>query len=215
MADGSGSMRNKTVVLSEYAASVDAQTGDTRNRMLEATGRLLQRHGYGATSWRLVVEAAGTPWGSAHHFFPDGKEQLAAEALTLSAARVTDLLTVCLSESEAVGDAVRRWFQASAGFLQASHYREGCPVATVALETAPESKTLTSACDTALQEWEMLLGSRLESTGVPRDRARDLATIAISNLEGALLVARIRRRIDPLILAGDVVGDLFDAASAE
>lgn len=61
----------------------------------------------------------------------------------------------------------------------------------------------------------MLLPSRLESTGVPRDRAGGLATIAFSNLKRALLIARIRRRIDPRILADDVVGDLFDAASAE
>jgi hypothetical protein len=31
----------------------------------------------------------------------------------------------------------------------------------------------------------------------------------------ALLMARIRKRVDPLILAGDAVGDLFDAASVE
>jgi TetR/AcrR family transcriptional regulator, lmrAB and yxaGH operons repressor len=190
-------------------------TSDTRNRMLEATGRLLQRHGYEATSWRLVVQEAETPWGSAHHFFPGGKEQLAAEALTLSAGRVTELLTACLNEAATCGDAVRSFFQASAGFLQASGYREGCPVATVALEAAPESKTLALVCATAFRDWEGLLCRRLESAGVRREHARDLATIAVSNLEGALLVARIRASIDPLILAGDVVGDLFDAALAD
>jgi TetR/AcrR family transcriptional repressor of lmrAB and yxaGH operons len=190
-------------------------TSDTRNRMLEATGRLLQRHGYEATSWRLVVQEAATPWGSAHHFFPGGKEQLAAEALTLSAARVTELLTAYLNEAATCGDAVRNFFQASAGFLRASGYREGCPVATVALETAPESKTLALVCAAAFRDWEGLLCGRLESAGVRRERARDLAIIAVSNLEGALLVARIRASLDPLILAGNVVGDLFDAALAD
>jgi TetR/AcrR family transcriptional repressor of lmrAB and yxaGH operons len=183
--------------------------------MLEATGRLLQRHGYEATSWRVVVQEAGTPWGSAHHFFPDGKEQLAAEALTLSAARVTALLAACLSETVPCGDAIRRFFHASAGFLRASGYQDGCPVATVALETAPESERLTAVCATAFRDWESLLCGRLESAGVGRERARDLATIAVSNLEGALLVARIRASVDPMILAGNVVGDLFDAALAD
>jgi TetR/AcrR family transcriptional repressor of lmrAB and yxaGH operons len=193
---------------------MEEPTSDTRYRMLEAAGRLLQRHGYEATSWRLVVQEAGTPWGSAHHFFPGGKEQLAAEALTLSAARVTALLGACLSEAVPCGDAIRGFFQASAGFLEASGYQDGCPVATVALETAPESKRLTSVCTSAFRDWESLLCDRLESAGVPRARARELATIAVSNLEGALVVARIRASVDPLILAGDVVGDLFDAASA-
>src|SRR5437660_1001494 len=48
--------------------------------MIEAAMRLLQRNGYAATSWRGVVEEAGTPWGSAHHYFPGGKEQLTAAA---------------------------------------------------------------------------------------------------------------------------------------
>src|SRR5256885_3773423 len=106
--------------------------------MIEAAMRLLQRDGYAATSWRGVVEEAGTPWGSAHHHFPGGKEQLAAEAVALGGAHVAELLRSCISDAVTAGDAVRAWFAASARLLRASSYQDGCPIATVALETAPQ-----------------------------------------------------------------------------
>lgn len=186
----------------------------TRMRMIEATERLLQRHGYAATSWRRVVEAARTPWGSAHHHFPGGKEQLAAEALALGGAHVTELLRGCLSNADTAGEAVRAWFATSARLLRASGYRDGCPVATVALETAPQSDVLTAACGDAFSEWEALLAARLRASGVPSVRSRTLATVAVSSLEGALILARVRKKTTPLTHAGAAMGDLFDAATA-
>ncbi|HEY4854618.1 MAG TPA: TetR/AcrR family transcriptional regulator, partial [Streptosporangiaceae bacterium] len=62
------------------------RTTDTRQRMVCSAARLLRRQGYAATGWRQVVADSATPWGSQAHHFPGGKEQLAAEAITLSGA---------------------------------------------------------------------------------------------------------------------------------
>src|SRR6266702_119544 len=101
---------------------------DTRQRMIRATARLMRRQGYAATGWRQVVADSATPWGSQFHHFPGGKEQLAAEA-------------------------VASWVELAAAELEASGWADGCPVATVALETAHTSAVLAGACRAALGSW--------------------------------------------------------------
>jgi TetR/AcrR family transcriptional regulator, lmrAB and yxaGH operons repressor len=182
--------------------------------MLHTAARLLQRHGYSATSWRGIVEQAGTPWGSAHHYFPGGKEALAVEALALGEAETSQLLRDCIESSATAGGAIRALFDAVATSMRQSEFRDGCPLATVALETAPESTVLTETCSAAFGRWEQQLVDRLRAHHVPTRRARDLATLAIASLEGALLLARVRMNAKPLKTVGTQIAALFDTEAA-
>jgi TetR/AcrR family transcriptional repressor of lmrAB and yxaGH operons len=182
--------------------------------MIEATMRLLQRNGYAATSWRGVVEEAGTPWGSAHHYFPGGKEQLTAAAVELGSDLVLAALEESLAHTGSVPEAVRRWFATSGRNLKQSHYRGGCPIATVALETTPESTALTAVCKASFRQWETLLAARLRQAGVTTARSRELATLVVANLEGALLLARVTQDTRPITLAAEAMAHLIDAEMA-
>jgi len=179
--------------------------------MIEATMRLLQRNGYAATSWRGVVEEAGTPWGSALHYFPGGKEQLTAAAVQLGSELVLAALEENLERTGSVAEAVRGWFATSAKNLKQSRYRGGCPIATVALETTPESNALTGVCEESFRQWQTLLASRLREAGIATARARELATLVVANLEGALLLARVTQDTRPIALAAAAMADLIDS----
>jgi len=115
-----------------------------------------------------------------------------------------------LDEPYRVGDAVRLWFAVSAKNLKQSRYCGGCPVATVALETAPGSTALTAVCSTSLRHWQAILASRLRAEGVTAGRARELATMVVANLEGSLLLARVAERTEPIALAAETVASLID-----
>ena len=177
--------------------------------------RLLQRNGYAATSWRGVVEEAGTPWGSAHHYFPGGKEQLTAAAVQLGSDLVVAALEDSLERTGSVAEGVRGWFAASAKNLTRSRYRGGCPIATVALETTPESTALTAVCEASFRQWQTLLASRLRQAGVTTARARELATLVVANLEGALLLARVTQDTRPITLAAEAMAHLIDSETKE
>jgi TetR/AcrR family transcriptional repressor of lmrAB and yxaGH operons len=180
--------------------------------MVETTAALLRRQGYAATGWRTVVEEAGTPWGSAHHHFPGGKEQLAAEAIALGGGQVAAALRAGLKSQRSVADTIRAWFALSAAALEASDFTDGCPLATVALETAAQSPTLGDACHEAIASWEALLAEALVEEGTPPDHARKLAITVISSLEGALLLARVHRSTAPLHDAAEVVDEILSRA---
>ena len=49
--------------------------------MLGALGEVFRAHGYEGASLTLITQATGLGKGSLYNFFPDGKEQMAAEVL--------------------------------------------------------------------------------------------------------------------------------------
>ena len=185
---------------------------DTRRRMIESAARLFQRHGYHGVSWRGLVEAAGTPWGSISHHFPGGKEELGVAAIDLGADFLATVIEQCFAKNGSADAAVREWFRVTADFVRDSDFRAGCPVAIVALETAPQLPALADASRRAFERWEQLLVGELVSAKVPVVRAREVAGLVLTLLEGALLLARVHASTDPLQRAGAHAAELVRAA---
>lgn len=179
---------------------------DTRQQMIATAVRLFQRDGYQATSWRRLVQEAGTPWGSAHHHFPGGKEQLGVAAIELGGDMVAALIEHAFAEARTPAAAIDAWFAASAAMLEASDFRDGCPVATVALEVSPDTTPLATACAAALQRWHALVARHLKASGISSPRAKELATATLAGFEGALLLARTLRSTEALRIAAAALG---------
>jgi TetR/AcrR family transcriptional repressor of lmrAB and yxaGH operons len=174
---------------------------DSRQRMIRTTARLLRRQGYAATGWRQVIAESDTPWGSQSHHFPGGKEQLAAEAIELAGKRYEELLRAALTQSH-LAEAVGLWVEIAASQLEASGWADGCPIATVALETAHSSPTLGDACAAALDSWRTAISEAIVARGIVSKDALSLATLVLASIEGGLLLARAGRSSEPLRMVG-------------
>lgn len=180
----------------------------TRERMISTAMTLFRREGYQATSWRRLVEQAGTPWGSAYHHFPGGKEQLAVAAIELGTAVVAKTVRRAFERNDTVEDAVAWWYRKAGEALAADDYRGGCPLATITLEMAHASPAITKACQDAFAAWHKLLVELLGDVEDPED----VATAIMNNLEGALLVSRVHRSPEPLERAARHVALVVRAA---
>jgi AcrR family transcriptional regulator len=180
--------------------------------MVEAASRLLRRHGYAATGLRAIVTEAGTPWGSAHHCFPGGKEELAVAAIRHGGAQVLAALEHALTEGADIADSVRRWFDLAGQNLATSDYLDGCPVAVVALEVTPGSDQLAEACAAEVGGWTSRLTRALTEAGCAETRGRELATVVVSGLEGALLMARLSRSTAAVTATADAMATLLRSA---
>ncbi|WP_233621857.1 TetR/AcrR family transcriptional regulator [Amycolatopsis sp. WAC 04182] len=183
----------------------------TRERMISTAMTLFRREGYQATSWRRLVEQAGTPWGSAYHHFPGGKEQLAVAAIGLGTAVVAKTVRRAFQRNETVEDAVAWWYRKAGEALAADDYRGGCPLATITLEMAHASPAITKACQDAFAAWHTLLVELLSDVKDVKD-PEDIATAIMNNLEGALLVSRVHRSSDALDRAARHVALVLRAA---
>lgn len=78
------------------------------DNLIEATARIIAKHGLDGTSTPLIAEAAGVSVGSLYQYF-DGKEALIAALLDKLARDVTQLLNhrVILTEQADLADMVR------------------------------------------------------------------------------------------------------------
>jgi TetR/AcrR family transcriptional repressor of lmrAB and yxaGH operons len=164
--------------------------GDTRERFLRTAAELFQKQGYHATGLNQVVAEGRAPKGSLYFHFPGGKVQLAAEAVTAGGAALAERMAVAVADADSAGAAVVALGELFAARLVQSDYTAGCPVATLALE-ASTSVDIRSACDHTYERWLDGLTGLLRRFGTPEPGAN--AQLVLSAIEGALLLARVRR----------------------
>ncbi|MEU8344492.1 transcriptional regulator, TetR family [Actinomadura meyerae] len=172
-----------------------APRGETRERVLRTAADLFQRQGYHGTGVNQVLAESGAPKGSLYFHFPEGKEQLAAESVALAGRTVAEALAgavLAAPDGRAGLTALGEHFARS---LLESDFAKGCPIATVALETAGASEALRAACDAAYAEWLDGLRAALRGWGVPEERVGPLAALVLSSLQGAVMLARVQRDV--------------------
>ncbi len=81
--------------------------GDSREKILHTASRLFQLQGYHATGLNQIVKESGAPKGSLYHFFPNGKEELAIEAVTYTGKIVEHLIQQSMDESSDPVEAIQ------------------------------------------------------------------------------------------------------------
>ena len=85
----------------------------------------------------------------------------------------------------------------------------------VALEVASTNETLREATAEVFTSWIETGVARFRAAGVSDERARELSLAFISSLEGAFVLSRALRSIEPLIAAGAGVLAAYRAAQTE
>ncbi|MDB1088067.1 TetR/AcrR family transcriptional regulator [Streptomyces sp. ACA25] len=178
---------------------------ETRDRLLEATQESVETAGYFGTGLNQVIAASGTPRGSLYFHFPGGKDQLVAESVRRAGRTIGGTLGSPAGSGPSVAEAVDGVLRQLGDRLEQSGWRKGCPVATVALETAATSDPLQEACSEVYSSWEAALRAQLAGH---RD-ADDLAVTILALIEGALLLARTHRSRKPLDSVARQVGALL------
>ncbi|MDX6584541.1 MAG: TetR/AcrR family transcriptional regulator, lmrAB and yxaGH operons repressor [Solirubrobacterales bacterium] len=175
-----------------------ARRTDTRRRMVAAAGALFRAQGYHATGLNQLVATGGAPKGSLYFHFPGGKEQLAVEAMREAAAEIRDQLRAAGAAAPDPAGAIVLVIDGLAAELVGTDFRSGCPLATVALDAASASEPIAAACREGYRSWRDTIAELLREHGLGADRAAALATVALSAVEGALLLARTERDLSAL-----------------
>jgi AcrR family transcriptional regulator len=170
-----------------------------RERMVISAALLIRERGAHATAISDVLEHSGAPRGSAYHYFPGGRTQLLCEAVDYAGehvAAIIDGADASLQLLDTLIDKYRRQ-------LLDSDFRAGCPIVAVSVEAGEEhdGERMAPVVDRAaavFDRWTDLIAARFIADGLPRERAAELSVLATSALEGAILLARVRRDLTPL-----------------
>ena len=125
-----------------------AKADDSKGKTLTAAVKLFRQQGYHGTALHDILAAGGAPRGSLYFHFPKGKEEIGAGALSLAGEAVRQAIVQAAEKSDSAESFLVRIVRAMAADLERSDYREGCPIATTALETAAQSEVLGAATRT-------------------------------------------------------------------
>jgi AcrR family transcriptional regulator len=178
---------------------------DTRARIVAKTGELFRRQGFHGTGLKQIVAEAGAPFGSLYHFFPGGKDELAAEVIRSSGRDYQALIESIFDAAPDLQRGVRACFEGAGALLRETDYADACPIETIALEVASTNDTLRAACAEVFSAWIREATQRGVAAGLPRSKAREFALVFIAALEGAFVLCRTLRDPEALEAAGRVL----------
>jgi len=184
----------------------------TRERLLEAAISLMRQSGLSGAGINEIVRASGAPKGSVYHFFPDGKQQIAAEALDAYSGRVVAFIDATLSRKRSPGTKVEALFDAFAKRVEDGGFRSSCPAGTVCLDLDSEVEALRAAVAASLTSYVGAIAPhfRFRDPG----RVQSFARLVVTAIEGAYICARANRSSAAFREAGTWLAELARRESA-
>ena len=187
----------------------------TKESLLTTAAKLFQQKGYSATGLNEIVTESGTPKGSLYHYFPQGKLQLAIEAVNFAGIGINDNVAHLLSlESDPVSafqkvieDIIMR-FQDGSDFM-------GVSLSMISLEAPSEAESLRAVCETVFNSREELYASKLAASGYSAVEAKRLGSLMQILIEGAIVATRTRNDPSALREVSQSVSELLGKKTNE
>jgi TetR/AcrR family transcriptional repressor of lmrAB and yxaGH operons len=173
-----------------------------RGAIVRAAATLFRRNGYAATGINEIAEVAGAPKGSLYHYFPDGKDQIGEAAVRFAGKGVVVTLEKLEQEHRTAAAMMQAYCRLLVGWMAKSGFRDGCPISTTLLESAPQSESIALAGREAFANWRAVIARALVRDGFSKVEARRLSTLAVSALEGSLILARVESSGEPIEAVG-------------
>ena len=182
-----------TVVIVKTPETTWTVPSDARRKMIESAVTLLAMRGLEGTAFSDVLERSGAPRGSIYHHFPGGKDQLVDAAIELAGDRALEVLDAVEGAPpvEVTSYFLELWRQV----LTRSDLRAGCAV--LAVTVATDSPDLLDHAAEVFRAWRGRLAELYVAGGLDEDRARRLAITLVAASEGAVVVSRAERSLDP------------------
>ncbi|MEO8392644.1 MAG: TetR/AcrR family transcriptional regulator, partial [Chloroflexota bacterium] len=169
-----------------------------RDAIIETTCELLELQGYAATGLNQIIKQSGSPKGSLYYYFPGGKEELATQAVKQAGEIVLQRIRENLVEIDDPAEAISGFIKNIAVHAERSGFRAGGPITTVAMETASSSERLRQECHQIYRGWQEAFADKLKAGGVGEARAKRIATLIISSIEGGVILCRTGQSREPL-----------------
>jgi len=172
---------------------------ESRRRMVESAAILLATRGLDGTAFSDVLEHSGAPRGSIYHHFPGGKDDLVEEAMALAGERALGVLDAVVGQPPI--DITQRFLDVWRQVLIRSELRAGCAV--LAVTVAADSTDLLDRAAAIFRAWRVRLADLYIQGGMAADPARRLAAIVVSATEGAVVISRAERSLEPFALVAE------------
>ena len=190
----------------------------TRDKLIEVARKLFWEQGYTQTGVAQILKAAEVNSGSLYHFFPT-KEDLLLAVLDW----YTDNLypQVIQRVLDRVSDPIEQVFGILDGYRQAilaTNFMFGCPIGNLALELAHTHPIAREKIKLNFSNWVDAIKRCIDNAEGRLPEAvnrQQLALFVLVTMEGAVMLARSYRNIEPFDAAVSQLREYFERLLAD
>ena len=176
-----------------------------REKILQAASELMEKQGYHATGVNEIIKKSKSPKGSLYYYFPDGKEQIASEAVLLAGQTLAARIREKMANESNPAQAIRDFLYLVANRMEETKFYTGSTLTMVAMEAVTQSKRVNLACREAYQLVMDAFGEKLTQSGMEAGKAKATAEMIVASIEGSIVLSRTYQTADPLRRVADHV----------
>ncbi|QVY61798.1 TetR/AcrR family transcriptional regulator [Cytobacillus gottheilii] len=171
---------------------------NTKDIILQTATRLFQRQGYNGTGLNQIIEESGAPKGSIYYHFPNGKEEIAIEAISMMRKLVLEGAEKDLSGKSSAAEAFEYYLDNVAAIFDARECIDGLSIGLIASETAFTHERLRYSCEMVFKDFQTLYAGILMQYGFKRESAEEIGITIAAMIEGACILSITYQNGNPI-----------------
>lgn len=182
---------------------------ESREKILTAAAMLFQIKGFNATGLNEILTESGSPKGSLYYYFPNGKEELAIEAIQLSSKSIQKKLKTSLDKYPSPIEAIQFAIKNIMEDLKKGNKLKDISISLIALETYLSSEPLREACKEVFEILEGMYAKKLIESGISKKVAQELGILIQLMIEGAITISLTQKNATPLLVVSNHINLLL------
>ncbi|WNS78875.1 TetR/AcrR family transcriptional regulator [Domibacillus sp. DTU_2020_1001157_1_SI_ALB_TIR_016] len=186
---------------------------NTKGMLIETASRLFRMRGYDGVGLNDILKESGIPKGSLYHYFPEGKEGLAVEAIRHTKGVVIGFIEEVFERTEDPIKAVQDHICELAKVMRDEKEPVGFPIGAIASEKHSTSEPIRKACHSAFEEWKETYSRKFIKAGYSEKQAEDFGIIILAVIEGGILLSLTAKSNKPLRVIAEQIPMLLTKKS--
>ena len=187
-----------------------SNANSTKELFLQTASSLFANKGYHATGISEILKLSRAPKGSLYYYFPEGKEQLAMEALQKTSDMICSEIQATLTQYDDPITAFQMHLRFIAHKIENDMFRPGVSISLMALETFVDNERQRQSCKEIFDRIQKMHRDKLISCGCAAKTADFIAMTVSVMTEGAITLSLTRKDTAPLHALADNLPQLFE-----
>ena len=180
-----------------------------KEKILTKAAELFSLQGYTATGINQIIQEAGIPKGSLYHYFPEGKEQIAEQAIVYFGGVLKQATIDLFAQHSTALAAMQAYIEMVIDYFQQAGLSASLPLVMAVSKTSYDVERIQIATKQVMQNWMEVCQNKLQQDHYSAAEAEQLTTLLVMLLEGAVVMALIHKNLDPLRTLSTHIPQLF------
>ena len=171
---------------------------NTKDIFIDTASSLFANQGYHATGISEILKKSNASKGSLYYYFPQGKEQLAQEALQKTAEKISTEILDVLAKASTPLEGLQQHLIYIAQKIEKDLFQPNVSISLIALETFSSNEIIRLECERTFQQIQNIYKNSFLKMDLQEEYADFLAMTMVMLTEGAITLSLTKKNTQPL-----------------